>query len=88
MWDQMREWLGAGMIPPNDDDLADDLAGPGYHRNSKDQLVLESKESMHKRNVQSPDDADALALTWAGKVSYTEDIWKKLIPEPRGTWQL
>jgi hypothetical protein len=44
--------------------LAADLAGPGFHlRNNK--LVLESKESMAKRGVASPDDGDALALTFA-----------------------
>jgi phage terminase large subunit len=48
--------------------LALDLAGPGFHlRNNK--LVLESKESMGKRGVASPDDADALALTFAMPVA-------------------
>jgi phage terminase large subunit len=44
-------------------------AGPGFHLNLKNQLVIESKDEMHKRGVASPDDADALALTWAQPVA-------------------
>jgi hypothetical protein len=49
--------------------LASDLAAPGYHLNRRDKIVLESKESMAKRNVASPDDGDALALTFAQPVA-------------------
>ena len=68
MWRQMKEWLLRGALPAKDQRLADDLEGPGYHLNTRDQLVLESKESMQKRGVASPDDGDALALTWAQAV--------------------
>lgn len=70
MWSAMRDWLrAAGAIDPHDGRLADDLAGPGYHLTSADKLVLESKEDMAKRGVASPDDADALALTFAARVA-------------------
>jgi hypothetical protein len=42
-----------------------DLAGQGYHINRSNLLVLESKADMQKRGQASPDDADALALTFA-----------------------
>jgi hypothetical protein len=38
---------------------------PGYHINLSNLLVLESKADMQKRGQASPDDGDALALTFA-----------------------
>lgn len=64
MWGKLRDWLEHGAIP-KDTRLEVDLTGPGYHHNKQDQLVLESKEDMEKRQVDSPDDGDALALTFA-----------------------
>ena len=69
MWNRLKEWLGAhGCIDPKDERLETDLTGPGYHINKKDQLVIESKEDMQKRGLDSPDDGDALALTFAAPV--------------------
>jgi phage terminase large subunit len=45
------------------------LTGPGYHINRSNKLVLESKQEMQKRGEASPDDADALALTFAQPVA-------------------
>lgn len=74
MWRKMKEWLPTGAIDTAQSDpkarLATDLGGPGYHlRNNK--LVLESKESMQKRGVASPDDGDSFALTFAMPVALT-----------------
>jgi hypothetical protein len=71
MWNEMKEWLMNGAIDPKDTKLEIDLTGPGYHINRQDKLVIESKEDMSKRGVSSPDDADALCLTFAAKVSPT-----------------
>jgi hypothetical protein len=68
MWRAMKEWLPTGAIDQNDHRLAMDLQAPGFHLNKKNQLVLEAKESMQKRGIASPDDGDALALTWGGRV--------------------
>jgi len=68
MWNRMKEWLDRGAIPRDDQILETDLTGPGSHLNRSDQLVLESKESMQKRGVASPDSGDALALTFAARV--------------------
>jgi hypothetical protein len=67
MWTRLKEWLPHGAIR-NDPVLETDLIGPGYHHDAQDRLVLESKEQMKKRDVSSPDDADALALTFAAPV--------------------
>jgi hypothetical protein len=69
MWAAMKDWLPKGCIAKDDFRLHNDLTGPGFHLNSKSQLVIESKESMQKRNIASPDDGDALALTFAYPVA-------------------
>jgi hypothetical protein len=69
MWNAMKEWLPKGAIDKDDTRLSSDLVGPGFHLNTKSQLVIESKESMQKRNIASPDDGDALALTFAQAVA-------------------
>ena len=65
MWSKMKDWLLNGAISTKDQVLESDLGGPGYRINTQDRLVLESKADMLKRNVASPDNADALALTFA-----------------------
>jgi len=62
MWNLTKEWLRHGAIPADDEKLGLDLGSPGAHIRSNGQLVLESKESMQKRGLASPDDGDALAL--------------------------
>jgi hypothetical protein len=69
MWNLAREWLQDGAIPDDDEKLVLDLGSPGAHIRSTGQLVLESKESMQKRGLASPDDGDALALTFAQPVA-------------------
>ena len=64
MWGMMKEWLLRGAID-DDPGLEMDLLGPEYAHNNKDRVVLESKESMKKRGLRSPDRGDALALTFA-----------------------
>ncbi len=68
IWKKMREWLDRGAID-KDPQLETDLTGPGYHADKQDRLVLESKESMKARGLDSPDDADALAMTFAQPVA-------------------
>lgn len=68
MWRAMKEWLPHAALDPKDQRLHDDLEAPGFHVNLKQQLVLEAKEHLQRRGVASPDDADALALTFAAPV--------------------
>lgn len=84
MWKKAKDWLLAGAIPKGDHRLADDLTAPGFHLDRRDKLVIESKESMAKRNVASPDDADAHVLTFAAPVAPRKPGPQK--PAPRGTF--
>ena len=66
MWQDMRRWLmEGGAISPVDNVLADDLVGPELAPRDDGRVQLESKESMKKRGLPSPNRADALALTFA-----------------------
>lgn len=67
MWGYMRDWLAGGSIP-DDPELASDLVGVEYgYKPFKgiDSIILEKKADMKKRGLASPDNADALALTFA-----------------------
>jgi hypothetical protein len=66
--DLERRPSGSGI----DEKRALDLAGPGYHINRSNRLVLEAKADMQKRGQASHDDGDALALTFAQPVAPAE----------------
>lgn len=63
MWSEMREWLKGASIP-NDPDLHVDLTALRYEFRGGE-LLLEAKDEAKKRGVKSPDDGDAIALTFA-----------------------
>ncbi len=67
MWANMRDWLPTGVID-QDMELQDDLVGVEYHFDKDGRLLLEKKEDMKKRGLASPDNGDALALTFAEPV--------------------
>lgn len=65
MWGRMRDALKAGLdLPADDQELFDDLVGPEYGFSARQQIQLEKKSDMKKRGLASPDDGDALALTY------------------------
>ncbi|QRZ14722.1 phage terminase large subunit [Paracoccus methylovorus] len=65
MWATMREWLREGGCIPDSRDLEMDLTGPLYGFDVNNAIEIEKKSDMKKRGVSSPDEADALALTFA-----------------------
>lgn len=73
MWQNMKVWLERGSIPDTQE-LRDDLIGPEYAYNADQAIQLEKKEHMKARGLASPDEADALALTFA------EDVAPKVTP--------
>ena len=83
MWAEMRDWLVYGAID-NDEALIDDLTGPEYALHLKGQIKLESKDSMKKRGLASPDDGDALALTFAEPVSRMDAATARRMNRMRG----
>jgi hypothetical protein len=70
MWMRSRDWLDepGGADVPDEDSLQTDACAPQYHYNSNQYLLIESKEKMRKRGVRSPDEWDAVALTFAAPV--------------------
>jgi len=81
MWTNLRAWLGGagagaweefdgggGGCIPDHQGLADDLTGPHYGFNADQAVLLEEKKHMKARGLASPDDADALACTFAEPV--------------------
>lgn len=84
LWHEMREWLACeqGVQVPDRDDLQADLTGLSYKHKSNGQLILESKEDLKKRGIDSPDTADALALTFAvGDFLHTNVSHVNRLPE-------
>lgn len=73
MWTNMRAWMERGIIP-DDQQIADDLTGLEYGYTADNAILLEKKEHMKARGLASPDNADALALTFA------EDVGPRKIP--------
>ncbi len=68
MWQRMKEWLLTGAIDL-DPQLEADLVGPGIRPDNQQRVWLEDKKSMKARGLDSPDDADALALTFARTIA-------------------
>jgi hypothetical protein len=68
MWGYMKEWCKAGCLP-DDRELAADLGAVDYGYDGSDAILLERKDDMRKRGLASPDDGDALALTFAYPVA-------------------
>lgn len=84
MWGKGRDWLAHGAIDESPR-LEIDLTGPGYHHDKNDRLVLESKENMKKRGLDSPDDGDALFLTFAAPVA-VKKATKAEPYKPKSRW--
>ena len=70
MWGKSKEWLEdpGGVDIPDSDALQADAMAPGYKYDSLSRVVLESKEDIRKRGLRSPDEWDAVALTFAEPV--------------------
>ncbi len=84
MWGRVREWLPYGMID-DDPELASDLTAVEYGyklKNGRDAILLERKKDMKKRGLHSPDDGDALALTFAMHVAPVDNT-DRLTHRPR-----
>lgn len=66
MWGELRQWLTETPCElPDSDSLHADICGLKYKIDSNSRLRLESKEDAKKRGIRSPDEADALCLTFA-----------------------
>jgi hypothetical protein len=94
VWGLTRDALKEGLETPDDKELKADLVGPEYGYATKggfDVLQLESKDDMRSRGIASPDNGDALAMTWAVKVRArpkSVEIRKPMSADsgPSGSW--
>ncbi len=70
MWLRSRDWLtqAGGADIPDLDSLQADACAPAYSYDMGQRLLLESKERMRARGVRSPDEWDAIVLTFAEPV--------------------
>lgn len=67
LWLSVKDWLSSRACRlPKDDALRHELVAPRYTFTSTGKIQVESKDSMRKRGMRSPDLADALCLTFAG----------------------
>ena len=64
LWGEAKDALQEGLSLPDDEELAGQLSAPKYKFDSTGRIVIEAKEDMKKRGVDSPDRADALCLTF------------------------
>lgn len=71
MWGKSRDWLDepGGVDIPDTDVLQADACAPGYKYDSLSRVLLESKDDIRKRGLRSPDEWDAVALTFAEPVA-------------------
>lgn len=72
MWWMMREALRAGLAIEDDPDLERELTAPQYTSDAKEVVWLEKKVDIKKRLGMSPDDADALCLSYAMPIMRNE----------------
>lgn len=73
MWDAMRKWLRQGGMIQRDERLQRGLTAPEYgFAGRAQQMQLESKDDMKARGQVSPDEADALAMTFYEPVARRE----------------
>jgi hypothetical protein len=73
LWGVGKEWLEEGGCLPFDPELEQDLTGREYGFDNLNRIQLEKKEDMKKRGLASPDNADALFLTFANPVQPKKD---------------
>lgn len=81
LWARMRDWLPGAMIGKESDEdkkLVEDLVGPEFEfMGREDKIKLESKEKMKRRSLASPDNADALAVTFHAKIARRDFMTSK-----------
>jgi hypothetical protein len=80
MWGLLKEWCKAGCLP-DDRDLAADLSAVEYGYDASDAILLERPHDMKRRGLASPDDGDALALTFAYPVAQRCEAEERRVEE-------
>lgn len=82
MWGLSKDWLDevGGVDVPDRDSVQADACGPGYKYDVNQRVQLESKEDMRRRGFRSPDEWDAVVLTFAEPVKDTTGADRLAMP--------
>ena len=94
LWWKTREWFeGRDVRIPQDDRLLAELTAPRFSIMSDGRIQAESKDSLKRRGVRSPDIADGLALTFASAATTASggtrgylSSWNKPLKQPTTKW--
>ncbi len=85
----MKDWLYQNDLPvqiPDDDELHGALCSLGFKYRSNEQLLIESKDDLRARGMPSPDEADALSLTfYSGVYGLDVQVPYNIIPRHERT---
>ena len=68
MYDRLRKWMEAGGCLPYDHRLEAQITAPRYDFDKQGRMVLEPKKDIKVRIGMSPDEADAIAMTFAQNI--------------------
>lgn len=71
IWGLLRDAIKAGLDLPDDNEMIDDLTSIEYGFDNKNRIQLESKDSLKKRGLKSPDCADSIAMTYSKPILKT-----------------
>ena len=79
LWGKVRDWLPGGIVPRDDGSkgtLSHQLLNRGWAWSGREdnRKVMESKEDLKSRGLISPDDVDALAVTFAVNPPRTDKL--------------
>lgn len=83
MWFLCQNWLEEGGSIPDVVSLKNDLVGPTYRYQLNGQIIVESKDDLQSRGIQSPDEGDALVNTFAQPVFRKMDVKHMASYQPR-----
>ena len=64
-WSRMRDWIKGADLPAKDNEMRLALIGREYYFDDRERIRLERKQDCKKRGLESPDEADAIAYTFA-----------------------
>ena len=81
LWLAVKDWLATRSVKlPKDEQLRHELVAPRYTFTSSGKVQVESKDSMRKRGMRSPDLADALCLSFASQAAMVGGRAPKWVP--------
>lgn len=72
----IRNWLENGGVLPDDDKLCQELAVANLVPTTSEKFLMERKENIRERLGRSPDNGDALALTFASPVRKKAEVMR------------